>query len=153
MVLASVSTFSGKAVRTPSGGEGLPKVCFRRKSRFGHLRRHFSSVCGSSSHVRSVARSSKWAYVLRSGVCLDCRLSRRTASVRLEAAMQSAFQEKFSYTMTVRGLFGQGVGDGAPNEGFRSDQGDGCTYIKLASKRQAHLLFEKFPTHFDRIFY
>ncbi len=29
MALASASTFSGLAVRTPSGGEGLPKVCCR----------------------------------------------------------------------------------------------------------------------------
>ncbi len=108
MALAIASIFSGSVVRTPSGGEGLPKVCFRRKSRFGHLRRHFSSVCGSSSHVGSVSRSSKWAYALRSGVCHDRRWSRRTASVRLEAAMQSAFQEKFSDTMAVRGPLDRG---------------------------------------------
>ncbi len=89
-------------------GEGLPKVCFRRKSRFGHLRRHFSSVCGSSSHVGSVSRSSKWSYAWRSGVCHDRRWSWRTASVRLEAAMQSDFQEKFSCTMAVRGLLDGG---------------------------------------------
>ncbi len=37
VVEASASTFSGSGVRTPSGGEGLLKVCCRRTSRFGHL--------------------------------------------------------------------------------------------------------------------
>ncbi len=45
-----------------------------------------------------------WAYALRSGVCPDRRRARRTASALLEVAMQSAFQEKCSYTMAVRGL-------------------------------------------------
>ncbi len=111
MALAIVSIFSGSVVRTPSGGEGQPKVCFRRTSRFVHLCSQCSSVYGSSlhsGHVGSVAGSSKWAYALRSGVCHDRRWSRRTASVRLEAAMQSAFQEKCSYTMAVRGLLDGG---------------------------------------------
>ncbi len=34
--------------------------------------------------------------------------ARRTASALLEVAMQSAFQEKFSYTMAVRGLLDVG---------------------------------------------
>ncbi len=37
-------------------------------------------------------------------MCPARRRVRRTASALLEVAMQSAFQEKFSYTMTVRGL-------------------------------------------------
>ncbi len=36
------------------------------------------------------------------------RRARRTASALLEVAMQSAFQEKCSYTMAVRGLLGEG---------------------------------------------
>ncbi len=39
------------------------------------------------------------AYALRSGMFPDRRRARRTASARLEVAMQSAFQAKFSYTM------------------------------------------------------
>ncbi len=34
--------------------------------------------------------------------------ARMKASARLEVAMQSAFQEKFSYTMAVRGLLDKG---------------------------------------------
>ncbi len=145
-------------VRTPSGGEGLPKVCCWRTSRFGYLCSQRSSVCGSSfhsGHFGLAAGFSKWAYALRSGVCPARRRARRTtegmlqdcvevhacstvcgsslhsgsndwvytlssdvctdrklarikASGLLEVAMQSAFQEKFSYTMAVRGLLGGG---------------------------------------------
>ncbi len=111
MALESASTFSGSVVRTPSGGEGLPKVCCRRTSRLGHLCSQCSSVCGSSLHsvhVGSAAGSSRWAYALRSGVCPARRRARRTASALLEVVMQSAFQEKCSYTMTIRGLLGEG---------------------------------------------
>ncbi len=38
-------------------------------------------------------------------MCPDRRRARRTASALLEVALQSAFQEKCSYTMFVRGLF------------------------------------------------
>ncbi len=41
-------------------------------------------------------------------MCLARRLARRTASALLEVAMQSAFQEKCSYTMAVRGLLDGG---------------------------------------------
>ncbi len=90
---------------------------------FGHLCSHCSSVCGSSlhsGHVGSAAGSSRWAYTLRSRVCPARRRVRRTASALLEVAMQSAFQEKCSYTMTVRGLLDGrgGVGDGVSDEGF-----------------------------------
>ncbi len=37
-------------------------------------------------------------------VCIARRRARRTASAKLEVAMQSAFWEKYSYTMAVRGL-------------------------------------------------
>ncbi len=37
------------------------------------------------------------------------RQARRTASALLEVAMQSAFQEKCSYTMAVRGLLDGGM--------------------------------------------
>ncbi len=111
MALANASTFSGSVVRTPSGDEGLPKVCCRRTSRFGHLCSQCSSVCGSSldsGHVGSAAGTSRWAYALRSGVCPARRRARRTTSALLEVAMQSAFQEKCSYTMAVRGLLDGG---------------------------------------------
>ncbi len=52
-------------------------------------------------------RSSRWAYALRSDVCPARRRARRTASALLEVAMQSAYQEKCSYTMAVRGLLGE----------------------------------------------
>ncbi len=111
MALASASTFSGAVMRTPSGGEGLPQVCCRRTSRFGHLCSQCSSVCGSSlhsGHVGSAAGSSRCAFALRSGVCPARRRARRTASALLEVATQSAFQEKCSYTMAVRGLLDGG---------------------------------------------
>ncbi len=41
-------------------------------------------------------------------VCPDRRRARRTASALLEVALQSAFQEKCSYPMAVRGLLGEG---------------------------------------------
>ncbi len=41
-------------------------------------------------------------------MCPARRRARRTASALLEEAMQSAFQEKRSYTMAVRGLLGEG---------------------------------------------
>ncbi len=41
-------------------------------------------------------------------MCPARRRARRTASALLEVAMQSAFQEKCSYTIAVRGLFGEG---------------------------------------------
>ncbi len=103
MALASASTFSGSVVRTPSGGEGLPKGC-RRTSRLRHLCSQCSGVCGSSlhsGHVGSAAGSSRWAYALRSGVCPARRRARKTASTLLGVAMQSAFQEKCSYTGSV----------------------------------------------------
>ncbi len=40
-------------------------------------------------------------------MCPARRLARRTASALLEVAMQSAFQEKCSYTMAVRCLVGE----------------------------------------------
>ncbi len=61
--------------------------------------------CG---HVVSAAGSDNWACALSSGVCPDRKRVRRKASARLEVAMQSAFQEKFSYAMTVRGLSDRG---------------------------------------------
>ncbi len=106
MVIASASPLSGSVMRTLSGGEGLPKVCCRRTLRFGHLCSQCSRVCGSSLHserVRSSAESSKWAYALRIGVCPIHGRARRTASALLKVVMQSAFQEKYSYTMAVRG--------------------------------------------------
>ncbi len=108
MALASASTFSGSVVRTQSGGEGLPKVCCRRTSKFGHLGSQCSSDCSSPLHSGSAAGSSNWAYTLRSGVCLDRRRARKTASALLESAMQSTFQEKCSYTMAVRSLLDGG---------------------------------------------
>ncbi len=41
-------------------------------------------------------------------MCPARRRARRTASALLEVALQSAFQEKCSYTMAVRGLLGEG---------------------------------------------
>ncbi len=38
------------------------------------------------------------------GMCLDHSQARRRAAARFEVAMQSDFQEKFSYTTAVRGL-------------------------------------------------
>ncbi len=111
MALASASTFTGSVVRTPRGGEGLPKACCRGTSMFGHLCSQCSGVCGSSlhsGHVGSAAGSSRWTYALRSGVCPARRRARRTASALLELAMLSAFQEKCSYTMAVRGLLNGG---------------------------------------------
>ncbi len=93
-------------VSTPNGGEGLPKM-----SRFGNLYSQRSTACGSvmhCGHVVSAAGSNNLAYALSSGVCSDRRRARRRASARCEVAMQSAFQEKFSYAMTVRGLLGGG---------------------------------------------
>ncbi len=112
MVLASASTFSGSVVRTPRRSEGLSKVCCPRTSRFGHFCSQCSSVCGSvlhSGHVGSAAGSSKWAYALRSDVCPARRRARITASALLEVAMQSAFQEKCSYTMAVLDLLDCGT--------------------------------------------
>ncbi len=111
VALACANTFSGSVVSAPSGAEGLPKVCCRRASRFGHLCSQCSSVCGSSlhsGHVGSAAGSTKWAYALRSGVCPARRRARRTTSALLEVAMQAAFQENCSYTMAVWGLLDGG---------------------------------------------
>ncbi len=58
-----------------------------------------------SRHVGSTAGSNKWAYALTSGVCPYRKRARRTASTKFEGAMQSAFQEKFAYTMAVWSLF------------------------------------------------
>ncbi len=52
----------------------------------------------------SAVGSSTWAYALRSCVGPARRQARWTASTLLEVAMQSAFQEKCSYTMAVRGI-------------------------------------------------
>ncbi len=41
-------------------------------------------------------------------MCPARRRARRTASALLEVALQSASQEKCSYTMAVRGLLGEG---------------------------------------------
>ncbi len=41
-------------------------------------------------------------------MCPDRRGARRTAFTRFEVALQSALQEKYSFTMTVRGLLGGG---------------------------------------------
>ncbi len=41
-------------------------------------------------------------------MCAARRRARRTASALLDVAMQSAFQEKCSYTMAVWGLLGGG---------------------------------------------
>ncbi len=41
-------------------------------------------------------------------MCPSHRRARRTASALLKVALQSAFQEKCSYTMAVRGLLGEG---------------------------------------------
>ncbi len=49
-----------------------------------------------------------WAYTLQSGVCPDRKQARRTAFALFEVVMQSAFQEKCSYTMVVRGLLDDG---------------------------------------------
>ncbi len=98
-------TFSRSAVRSPSGGEGLPKVCCRRPSRFGHLCIQWSTVCGfplHSGHVGSAVGSNKWTYALIINI---------TASARFQMALQFAFHEKFSYNMAVS--------DGASDEGFR----------------------------------
>ncbi len=111
MALASASTFSGSVVRTLSRGEGLLKVCYRRTSRFGHLCDQCSSVCGSclhSGHVGSAVGSRKWAYGLRSSVCTYRKRAGRTASARLELAMQFAFQENFLYIMAIRVLLDGG---------------------------------------------
>ncbi len=59
-------------------------------------------------HVGPAAGSSKWAYLLRSGVCPDRRRAMCTASTRLEMVMQSAFQEIFSYTMAVQAFLDGG---------------------------------------------
>ncbi len=125
LTLVSASTFLGSVVRTPSGGEGLPKVYCRRTSRLKHLCRQCSSACGSSLHSKNVgsAVGSRYlAYALRSGVCPARRRGRRTASTLLEVAMQSAFLEKCSYTMAVRGLLHGGGGDDASDEDFRCDK-------------------------------
>ncbi len=112
MALASASAFSRLVMRTPSGGKGLPKVCFRRTSRFGRLCSQFSYVCGSSlhsGHVGLAVGSSRWAYASRSGVCPDRSRARRTASALLEVVVQSAFQELRLNTMAVRGLLDGGL--------------------------------------------
>ncbi len=41
-------------------------------------------------------------------MCPARRRAKRTAFALLEVAMQPAFQVKFSYTMAVRGLLGEG---------------------------------------------
>ncbi len=57
--------------------------------------------------ARRVGCQIQWAYTLRGGVCPACGRAKRTGSALLEVAMQSAFQEKCSYTMAVRGLLGE----------------------------------------------
>ncbi len=87
------------------------QMCVAGTLRFGRLWSHCSRVCGSSSHsgpVGSAVGSSRWAYALRSGVCPARRRAKRTASALLEVAVQTAFQEKCSYTMPVRGLLDGG---------------------------------------------
>ncbi len=96
-------------------------MCCWRASRFEDHCSQCSSVCGSSlhsGHVGSAAGSSRWTDALRSGVYPARRRARRTTPALLEVAMQSAFQEKCSYTMAMRGLLDGGVGDGASDEGF-----------------------------------
>ncbi len=125
MALASATTFSWPVVRTPSGGEGLPKVCCRRTSRFGHLCSQCSCVCGSSlhnGHVGSAAGPSRWAYALKSDVCPARRRARRTASVLLEVAMQSALSGDVVVHHGCSGPVGRVVGDGAS---------DGHLYLKI----------------------
>ncbi len=95
----------------PSQAKDYQRCVAGVTSRFGHPCSQCSRVCGSSLHserVRSSAESSKWAYALRIGVCPIHRRAKRTASALLEVAMQSAFQEKYSYTMAVRGLLDGG---------------------------------------------
>ncbi len=75
--------------------------------RFWHHCSQRSTVCGPSFHswhVGSAVGPYKRAHALRSSVCPDRRQARRTAPARFVVAMQSAFQEKFSYTMATRGL-------------------------------------------------
>ncbi len=48
--------------------------------------------------------SSTWASALRSGVLLELGGLGERESSRLEVVMQSAFQEKVSHIMAVRGL-------------------------------------------------
>ncbi len=105
--------------RGPSGRHHLLGVCREDSEwgrgttkcalpRFGHHCSQWSTVCGLSFHswhVGSAAGPKKRANALRSGVWPDLRRARRTASARFVVAMQSAFQEKFSYTMATRGLY------------------------------------------------
>ncbi len=64
-VEASASTFLGWALRTPSGGEGLPKVCCRRTSRFGHLCSQCSTANASSLHSGHVGPAAALTLALR----------------------------------------------------------------------------------------
>ncbi len=68
MVLASASTFSGSVVKPPSGDEGLPKMCCRRTSRFGHLCSQYSSDCGSSLHSEKL-QNQVGGHTPRGSVC------------------------------------------------------------------------------------
>ncbi len=148
MALASAST-SGSVVRIPSWDEGLPKMCCRRTSKFGHICSQCSRVCGSSSHsghVGSAAGSSEWAYALRNGMCPDRSRARRT-----EVAMQSAIQEKCSHTMAVRGLLDGGsvlvrrmrafaAAAAFPNSSAASLPGSGLTRDQAWKRRTPSML-------------
>ncbi len=54
------------------------------------------------------AGSNGLEYALTSGVSLESLRAKRTASARLEVALQSPLQDTFSYTMTDRALLGGG---------------------------------------------
>ncbi len=82
-------------MRISSGGEGLPKVrCWRATSVSRFLR---------AQRARRVS-----GQVLQMGIqlCSARRWARRTACARFGMALRSAFLEKFSCTMSVRGLLG-----------------------------------------------
>ncbi len=71
-----------------------------------------------SGHTGLATGTTKCEYALIGGLCLNRKRAGRTASVRFEVAMQSAFHEKCSYTMAIPTAVWWRIGDGASDEGF-----------------------------------
>ncbi len=107
VALVSANTFSGSIIRTPGGGEGIPKVRCPRTSRLLQPVFHCLWVLYA-----------KWArrvscQIQQTGVRLEQRkLAKRMVSARFEVALQSALQEKLYVHFGRSESDGWRIGDG-----------------------------------------
>ncbi len=72
-------------MRTTSGREGLPKIRFRRTSKFEHLCSQYSAVytVGTPGQLPDLKQL---PYAVSSGICPDCRWPNRTSLHGLEVS-------------------------------------------------------------------